>query len=85
MSDGIFQLLSLNAPVYSQGVVTRVSCSFGMPFTSGGEPGAFPGRYDLIHFHSDIVDPEHESSIFRSFIQPCMWFLHDEQVRLCAA
>lgn len=22
-----------------------------MPFTSGGEPGAFPGRYDLIHFH----------------------------------
>ena len=25
----------------------------------------------------DIVVPEHESSIFRSFIQPCMWFLHD--------
>ena len=26
---------------------------------------------------SDIVVPEHESSIFRSFIQPYMWFLHD--------
>ena len=26
---------------------------------------------------ADIVVPEHESSIFRSFIQPCMWFLHD--------
>ena len=22
---------------------------------------------------ADIVDPDHESSIFRSFIQPCMW------------
>ena len=26
---------------------------------------------------ADIVVPEHESSILRSFIQPCMWFLHD--------
>ena len=25
-------------------------------------------------FTADIVVPEHESSIFRSFIQPCMWF-----------
>ena len=25
----------------------------------------------------DIFVPKHESSIFRSFIQPCMWFLHD--------
>ena len=24
---------------------------------------------------SDIVDPEHESSIFRSFIQPCMLYV----------
>ena len=27
--------------------------------------------------NSDIFVLKHESSIFRSFIQPCMWFLHD--------
>ena len=32
---------------------------------------------------TDIVDPEHQSSIFRSVIQPCMWFSMMEQVRLC--
>ena len=26
---------------------------------------------------ADISDLKHESSIFRSFIQPCMWFPHD--------
>ena len=26
---------------------------------------------------ADIFVLKHESSIFRSFIQPCMWFLHD--------
>ena len=35
-------------------------------------------------YYTDIVDPEHESSIFRSFILPCMWFSMMEQVRLCA-
>ena len=25
----------------------------------------------------DIFILKHESSIFRSFIQPCMWFIHD--------
>ena len=27
---------------------------------------------------SDIFSLKHESSIFRSVIQPCMWFLHDK-------
>ena len=36
-------------------------------------------------FYSDIVVPEHESSIFRSFIQrPVCGFSMMEQVRLCA-
>ena len=26
---------------------------------------------------ADIFSLKHESSIFRSVIQPCMWFLHD--------
>ena len=26
---------------------------------------------------ADIFPLQHESSIFRSYIQPCMWFLHD--------
>ena len=26
---------------------------------------------------TDIFSLKHESSIFRSFIQPCKWFLHD--------
>ena len=28
-------------------------------------------------FSSDIFSLKHESSIFRSFIQPCMWIIHD--------
>ena len=29
------------------------------------------------HSCTGIFSLKHESSIFRSFIQPCMWFLHD--------
>ena len=43
---------------------------------------ASPNHSYNLRNRPDIFVLKHESSIFRSFIQPCMWFLMMEQVRL---
>ena len=41
----------------------------------------FPSVFECA---SEFLDLKHKSSIFRSVIQPCMWFLRDGMmVRLC--
>ena len=40
----------------------------------GASPSNFPLPRRPLYFCADIFSLKHESSIFRSFIQPCMWF-----------
>ena len=41
--------------------------------------GNTTGELLSAHWWADIFFLKHESSIFRSVIHPCMWFLNDEK------
>ena len=55
--------------------------------TSHGVPSYPRGGHSMLRrgLNSGIFSLKHESSIFRSFIQPCMWFLHDGTALYCLA
>ena len=70
---------SFHADIFDENKLPLGEKTFSVKLPNAEEEGvASPSVFHLLlDSQTDIFSLKHESSIFRSVIQPYMWFLHD--------